>query len=284
MPRDGETLHALRSQSMLGGKGANQAVAARRAGARVAFFGAVGDDADGRELLATLKEAHIDVSDVAIRVAESTGTAVVIVDSAGDNVIVVSAGTNGSLDLTYLEAAWPLIRSASLLLVQGEIPAKVNRAAIELGAGAGLRVVVNLAPYQDLSEIIGHADPLVVNEVEAGQLLGVSIASAEAALDAARALADRARSAVVTLGAQGAVAAAGGRAEHLPAPDVAEVLDTTGAGDAFVGVLSAALLRGHGLFDASATGVKAASSAVRHYGAAAAYPDFSQLFPVQEAW
>jgi ribokinase len=285
LPRDGETLHALGSAVALGGKGANQAVAARLAGVPAAFFGAVGDDADGQELLAALRAADVGVRDVAARRGQRTGAAVVIVDQAGDNVIVLAAGANGSVDQGYLDRAWPLIRAAaSVLLVQGEIPAEVNRAAIGLAARDGIRVVVNLAPYQELGPVTGHADPLVVNEVEAGQLLGTAIPSLTAALDAAHALARRARSVVITLGAQGAVAAvAGGRAEHVPAPFVAEVVDTTGAGDAFVGVLSAALLRGHGLFEAAAIGVQAASSAVRQHGAAASYPDFSRLFPAKEA-
>jgi ribokinase len=282
LPRDGETLHALSFESTLGGKGANQAVAARRAGARVALFCAVGDDPDGQEVLAALRAADVDVSDVRVRSAERTGTAVVLVGPAGDNVIVVAAGANGSVDRSYLDAAWPLIRSASLLIVQGEIPAAVNSAAIGLAARDGIRAVVNLAPYQDLGAAIGLADPLVLNEVEAGQLLGTRIGSVDEALAAAGTLAGRARSVVITLGAHGAVVGATGKAEHLPAPHVAEVVDTTGAGDAFVGVLSAALLRGHPLFEAAAVGVEAASSAVRYPGAAAAYPDFSELFPAKE--
>jgi len=282
LPRDGETLHALSFDSTLGGKGANQAVAARRAGARVALFCAVGDDPDGREVLAALRAGDVDVSDVSVRGAERTGTAVVLVGPVGDNVIVVAAGANGSLDRPYLDAAWPLIRSADLLIVQGEIPAGVNSDAIGRAARDRIRAVVNLAPYQDLGAAIGLADPLVVNEVEAGQVLGARIRSIDEALDAAGTLAGRARSAVITLGAHGAVVGAAGKTEHLPAPHVAEVVDTTGAGDAFVGVLSAALLRGHSLLEAAAVGVEAASSAVRQQGAAAAYPDFSRLFPAKE--
>jgi ribokinase len=203
---------------------------------------------------------------------------VVLVGPTGDNVIVVAAGANGSMDRRYLGAAWPLIRSASLLIVQGEIPAEVNSAAIGLAARDGIRAVVNLAPYQDLGAAISVADPLVVNEVEAGQLLGTRIDSIDEATDAARTIAGRVRSVVITLGALGAVVGAAGKAEHRPAPHVAEVVDTTGAGDAFVGVLSAALLRGHSLLEAAAVGVEAASSAVRYPGAAAAYPDFSGLF------
>ena len=282
LPRDGETLHALSFESTLGGKGANQAVAARRAGARVALFCAVGDDPDGREVLAALRAADVDVSDVGVRSAERTGTAVVLVGPTGDNVIVVAAGANGSMDHHYLDAAWPLIRSASLLIVQGEIPAEVNSAAIGLAARDGIRAVVNLAPYQVLGAAISVADPLVVNEVEAGQVLGTRIGSIDEAADAARAIAGRVRSVVITLGALGAVVGAAGKAEHLPAPHVAEVVDTTGAGDAFVGVLSAALLRGHSLLEAAAVGVEAASAAVRYPGAAAAYPDFSRLFRAPE--
>ena len=211
LPRAGETLHALGSPVALGGKGANQAVAARLAGVPTAFFGAVGDDADGCELLAALRAADVGVRIVVARRGQPTGSAVVIVDEAGDNVIIVAAGANGSVDQDYLDRAWPLIRTAaSVLLVQGEIPAEVNRAAIGLAARDGIRVVVNLAPYQELDPVTGHADPLVVNEVEAGQLLGTAISSVAAALDAAHALARRARSVVITLGAQGAVAAVAG--------------------------------------------------------------------------
>ena len=105
LPRDGETLQALGSQVALGGKGANQAVAARLAGVPVTFFGAVGDDADGQELLAALRAADIGVSEVVAQGAQRTGAAVVIVDAAGDNVIIVAAGANGSVDQGYLDQA-----------------------------------------------------------------------------------------------------------------------------------------------------------------------------------
>ncbi|WP_329454463.1 ribokinase [Streptomyces sp. NBC_01497] len=280
-PAPGETVLGGPVVTGLGGKGANQAVAAVRAGATGRFLATVGDDSDGRELLRSLAAADVDTTLVEHVAQAPTGTALITVDAAGENQIVVVAGANTATGAARVRAASEAVRAADVVVAQGEIPV----AAIEEIAAAGPRLfVLNLAPYVKVSlEVLTRVDVLVVNATEAGQILGSTTPSgADEALEAVRALAGIARNAVVTLGGDGAVLAgpaARGRtgARHIPVPCAVPVVDATGAGDAFVGVLAARLAAGDALDEAAASAVQAATATVRVRGAAPAYPDFAAL-------
>ena len=249
-PEPGETVLGEGLARLAGGKGANQAMAAAAAGADVAMVGAVGDDDAGRAYLRRLQGAGVDTSAIAVLDDEPTGTALIVVGDGAENSIVVVPGANGRV----ADAALATVEEMTpddVLLVQLEIPLDTVSAACERAAARDVRVVLNIAPYADLpAAVIQVADPLVANEHEA-QLLGHTGA--------------RPRSRLVTLGAHGAVWDDLG----LPAVEVPddEVLDTTGAGDAFCGALAAALARGEDRESALRGALAAGADAVRHLGA-----------------
>lgn len=288
-PRPGETVFGRPGDTSLGGKGANQAVAAALTGARTAFVGMVGEDAQGALVRATLAAHGVDVSGLRVSPRSPTGRAYISVNAAAENTIVVVSGANADLTPTALGRGLPALLASGdgnpLVLTQGELPAETVDAVALACRGRGARFVLNLAPVIPVSrETLRTADPLVVNEHEAAALLGVDVrglsADVDAALDAARDLVrHHAASAVVTLGAQGAVAADGDRAWHEAAPPVARVVDSTGAGDAFVGALAASLASGGELADAVHLGVRAGSLAVAAAGTVASYRALRSLRP-----
>ncbi len=253
LPREGETVLATGYAEHGGGKGANQALAAARAGARVAMVGAVGRDAAGRRLRAALADAGVDVT----RVREDdapTGRAWIEVDDAGANRIVVVPGANAALRPADLPA--PADVAAAWWVVQREVPDATVAAALAAARAAGVRTLANLAPAGPVpDDVLALCDAVVVNEHEAAVVLGeADAAEADAGTaDAeapetearrARALAARAGGWVVlTLGARGALLATAGGVERVPGYAVRPV-DTTGAGDAFVGALAARLAAG----------------------------------------
>lgn len=274
LPALGETVLATALTKQPGGKGANQAVAAARMGARVTFVGCVGNDDDGTLMLRQLRAEGIDTSEVEVLGAHSSGLAIVYVVRNGDNSIAVVPGANSQLSATRVRRVVSSRASrGSVVVVQQEIPADAVRAAVAAADASGARVILNAAPAGGPAhELLGLCDPLVVNENEAGHLVGSAVNDRAAALRAADELARRARSVVITLGADGAVWSDGRRASHVPAPAVADVADTAGAGDAFVGVLATVLADGEGLGAAVEAGVLAGSYAVAHTGAQSSYP------------
>lgn len=274
-PVPGETVGGGSVLSGLGGKGANQAVAAARAGARARILATVGVDEHGTSLVRALSEAGVDASSVEQASGVPTGMALITVNDTGENQIVVVSGANEATTAQRVRDARPLLARADVVVTQGEIPVG---AIEELVAAGPALTVLNLAPYVPVSAAaLAQVDFLVVNETEAGQLLGIPAPPDVAqALDAVGALARVSRHAVITLGANGAVFAGHGPAEHVPVAEPVEVVDATGAGDAFVGVLAAHLARGAELAVAVAHGVEAATRTVQVSGAAQSYPDFLQ--------
>jgi ribokinase len=272
LPRPGETLpgHAFRSTP--GGKGANQALAARRAGADVALYGATGDDAFATAALALLRRDGVDLSGVRV-VDAPTGVAMIHVAADGENAITVVPGANALVTADFV----PSIDPAGTLVMQLEIPIVTVTALARAARARRTRVVLNAAPAMPLpAELTGAIDVLVVNEQEAAMVaneLGLSAAPA----DFARGWAARFGSAtVVTLGAQGLVAATRGGVVALRAPSV-DVVDTVGAGDALVGALAAALDRGAALLRALREGVAAGSLACSRRGAQDAMPTRAEI-------
>lgn len=284
-PTPGETVLATSLLKQPGGKGANQAVAAARLGAPVSLIACVGDDADGAALRAALRSEGVDTAHLQTASAEPTGLALVSVDDSGENCITVVPGANFAIDVEHVRAAVTmLVREAcgGLVVVQGELPFEIIQASVGVAHEAGARVILNLAPYRTMpDETIALCDPLVVNEAEAAAMVGRPVHDAESAARAAGELLQTAHSVVITLGADGAFWAdseASGHARTSGAPDV---VDTTGAGDAFVGALAVLLASGGSLEEAVKLGVLAGTYAVASAGAQSSYPRRADLEPMR---
>jgi ribokinase len=271
-PRPGETVLGLGHYSGGGGKGANQAVAAARAGAAVAMIGTVGDDDHGRGLVRLLEAEGLDTTEVGVDPAEPTGLAVITLDEAAENVIVVSPGANHALGRDRVAASRHLA-GAKVVLAQLEVPIGAVDAAAKACTGL---FCLNPAPAQELApELLARVDVLVVNRSELGALTGVMADRPEWAGTTAR-LIEGPKIVVVTMGGEGAVMVAGSEVTHLESPTV-EVVDTTGAGDAFCGVLAAALAGGIPMEAAVRRAVAAGALATTRPGAQAAMPRLSEI-------
>jgi ribokinase len=277
LPAPGETVLGGEATVGSGGKGGNQAVAASLLGARTAIVARVGRDDDGRALAKDLAEAWVDTTEL-VATNTRTGLAFVLVDAAGQNAIVVAPGANDLLEPgTTSRAVRDLVESGGVVVTQAEIPAASFEAAIRAAEQAGARAVVNLAPYRPLpGDLLALCDPLVVNESEASGLLGRDVHGPEQARAAVLALAPRCRSIVVTIGPEGAVVGRGSSVDHVVAEAV-DVVDTTGAGDAFTGALAAVLSAGADLVEAVRIGVRAGTYAVARPGAQASFPRAAQI-------
>lgn len=250
MPEIGETVTGGQFATFPGGKGANQAVAAARLGAAVAMVGCVGDDALGAHLRDGLATEGIDVSHVRIEPGVPSGVALITVDPAGRNTIVVASGANVRLVIADVEAAREMIASSRVMLVQLEVPLEVVLRAAELAHGSGCQVVLDPAPAPeqplpvDLYRCVSVVNP---NEVEAARLAGVTVRDVQSAADAAsRLLAKGCRGVVIKLGDKGAFVAADALREMIPGIAV-DAVDTTAAGDAFAAAMAVALAEGKDL-------------------------------------
>jgi ribokinase len=272
-PQPGETVTNAELSTHNGGKGANQAAAAALLGATVTILGRVGDDEFGEPLVRALEEKGIDTDLVERAPGASTGAAFITVTPDGENAITVAPGANRSLAPEDVDAAAGAIGVARVLVAQMEIPVESVLRAVEVAAERGTRALVNLAPTFEVPRgLLEKLDPLVVNEHEAAFLLGSAVEGVDGALSAAPQLLSLGpRSAVITVGKCGAVFASGDSTGHLPAPEV-DVVDTTGAGDAFVGALATQLARGARLEEAVAYAVRAGAAAVTREGAQGALP------------
>ncbi|MCX4453469.1 ribokinase [Streptomyces sp. NBC_01340] len=270
-PQRGETVTGREFRTIPGGKGAGQAVAAAHAGADVSMIGAVGADAFGSQLRTTLEHSGVDTDH--LRTAEGpSGTAHIVVDDEGGNEIVVIPGANGTVDhLAPGDEA--LITSADALLLQLEIPLAAVLAGAEAARRHGVRTILTPSPVQSLPpELLASIDLLVPNEHEAAALTGLTDPR-----DAATALLDQVPEVVVTLGAAGSLyASRGAEPFTVPAPRVTAV-DSTGAGDTFVGTLAVALAEGRPMRAALAWASTAASMSVQRPGASSSMPYRSEI-------
>lgn len=284
-PVAGETILGSDVVTTPGGKGANQAVAAGRIGGRVAFIGCVGDDDHGALLRASLAGAGVDLAGLRT-VAAPTGNAIIVVTPDGENSIIVSPAANRRVSPQLLDELEPVWAGATVLVVQLEIPIETVAHLVPRAHARGGRVVVNAAPAAALpAEVLAVSDPLVVNESEAEFLLdrGPHTSAASAPSDvAAELLALGPRSVVLTLGSEGAVLlerdddGVPRAAVAVPARKVTAV-DTTGAGDAFVGVLAVELAAGADLEAAVRRATEVAAIAVGRRGAQDSYPTLAEL-------
>ncbi|MEI5583692.1 MULTISPECIES: ribokinase [unclassified Agromyces] len=275
-PLPGETVHSSAFRVALGGKGANQAVAAHLAGARVELVARVGDDPHADVARAAFARFGLPADAVATVPGVPTGVAQITVAETGENTIIVTAGANAAFDVGAVGAEQPRLARAAVALTQGELPVPSIEAVAEGCDAAGVRFVLNLAPPVAVgSATLGVADPLVVNVHEARTIgLGAELADDAPVADwlqvAASAVGAVARSIVVTLGGRGAVAADATGAWSVAAPRV-DAVDTTGAGDAATGVLAAMLAEGRDLSTAVRAAVAAGALAVQRRGTVDSY-------------
>lgn len=279
LPVPGQTVHGREFERLPGGKGANQAVAAARLGASVSFIGCVGDDEFGRSAHELLAAEGIDTQHLHRIAGVSTGVAMILVDDAGQNCIALAAGANAALSIEHVDAAKALIQGAGMLVCQLESPLPVVQHGIALARAAGVPVLLNPAPMQALPpDLLTQVDILVPNETEAAALLGIAPgAGFDAAAAATRLRELGPRTVIVTLGASGVRLASDGIDDmHLEPPRVRAV-DTTGAGDTFIGAYAAARCEGASLIDAIEFAQQAAAISVTRAGALAAMPRRGEL-------
>ncbi|MFE7240720.1 ribokinase [Streptomyces sp. NPDC057580] len=275
-PAPGETVLGSDLAVHPGGKGGNQAVAAARLGARTALLARVGDDAHGRLLLESQREAGVDTGGVLVGGAP-TGVALITVDPSGDNSIVVSPGANARLTPDDIRAAADLLAGARVVSAQLEIPLETV-AEVARTRPPGARFVLNPSPPAPLpDDVLAACDPLVVNEHEARFVLGASTGPGPE--DWARALlALGPQSVVITLGADGALVADGrtDAVARIPSPRV-DAVDTTGAGDAFTAALAWRLSVGEDIATAAAFAVRVGAAAVTREGAQVSFPTAEEV-------
>jgi ribokinase len=280
LPRAGETVVGEGPRSFGGGKGANAAVAAARAGGEVLLVGAVGTDQTGVETLDRLAEEGVDVAGVARLEDAPTGVALIVVDAVGENQIAVGAGANGALGAEAVRAALePRVAELGAVLVSTEIPDEAVLAAVDVAAAAGVRCVLNPAPPTPAVDAsVGRGVLLTPNEGELADLLGRLGESVEGDVAArARALSRLSGAPViVTRGGEGVLIADDEEVVELAAP-AATVVDTTGAGDTFNGVLVARLAAGDDLRRAAELAVAAASISVGTEGAREGMPQAAEI-------
>ncbi len=249
LPRPGETLLADGSAEICGGKGANQAVAAARAGGEVRMIGRVGDDAFAQRLVANLVREGIDCSAVQTTERCASGLAIVAVEASGQNAILVVPGANARVDANDAAAAKGMIESSDVLLVQLEVPIETVLVAVEMARQAGVTVILDPAPaVASFPDRLFDVDLICPNESEAEALLGLPVRSLEEAEAAAKSMRDRgSRHVAITLGDRGTMLVdQTGSAQHVPAVSV-KAVDTTAAGDAFAGALAVYWSEGHSL-------------------------------------
>ncbi|WP_284507142.1 ribokinase [Caballeronia sp. ATUFL_M2_KS44] len=285
LPLPGETLAGRTFAQVPGGKGGNQAVAAARLGAQVAMIGCVGHDANGARLRASLEAEGIDCAALATSEHAPTGVALIIVDDASQNAIVIVAGSNAEVTPASIDAQEAMFARADVIVCQLETPPETVRAALAAGRRLGRTTILNPAPAANAlpDDWFALVDYLIPNELEAATLTGIAIATPDDARRAAHALkAKGARNVVVTLGGQGVFALLDGDADvevdgkHLPSPKV-DAVDTTAAGDTFIGGFAAELARGSAVADAIAFGQRAAAIAVTREGAQPSIPHRAEV-------
>nr|WP_029590013.1 ribokinase [Franconibacter pulveris] len=272
-PSPGETVTGSHYQVAFGGKGANQAVAAGRSGADIAFIACVGSDDTGARVRQQLVQDKVDVAPVSVIEGESTGVALIFVNGEGENVIAIHAGANAALTPALVEAQHERIAQASALLMQLESPVKSVLAAACIAQQNQTRVILNPAPARKLSdELLALVDIITPNETEAEKLTGIAVKNDDDAAKAAAALhAKGIGTVIITLGSRGVWASVNGEGQRVPGFKV-KAIDTIAAGDTFNGALLTALLEEKPLAEAIRFAHAAAAIAVTRPGAQPSVP------------
>ena len=273
LPRPGETVIGGVFMMNPGGKGANQAVAASRAGGDVTFVTKVGNDLFGEKSAEMYKTEGLNVDYIFTDPANPSGIGMIFVDAKGENCISVASGANGTLGTSEIESARDAIESSYLILMQLEIPAESVAKAARIASEKGVKVVLNPAPAQTLSpELLRFVDIIIPNETEAEILTGIKVTDETSAESAARKLGESGiRTVIVTLGSKGALIKDGDNIVKVDAVPVIPV-DTTAAGDTFCGAFCVGLSEGKSVIDSVRFGCKAAAISVTRRGAQASTP------------
>ena len=274
VPRPGETIFGSHFDLGFGGKGANQAVAARRCGAEVAMVARVGDDLFGPATLRNFEALGIDANHVHVTVGCSTGVAPILVDSDGQNRIIVVKGANDRLAPADVDEAAAVIAGADLLILQLEVPLDTVYHAAELARARGVRCILNPAPGRPLDmDRLAHVDYLVPNETEAELITGLPVRSIDDAVRCAARMREAGiRRVIVTLGSRGALLSGPEGSVHVPEVGVRTV-DTTGAGDAFIGSFAAFLAEGLDEIEAVRRANHYAAISTTRVGTQKSFPD-----------
>jgi len=278
LPKPGETISGGAFSTAAGGKGANQAVAAARAGAEVGLVARVGEDSFGEQAISGFIDDGIDVQHVTRDPSAPSGVALIFVDERGENCIAVAPGANAGLTPNDVEAAEDLIIGADVVVMQLETPLETVERAAALAREHSVRVILNPAPAQPLSdEILGNVSILTPNESEAELLTGIRVEDDAGAEEAARALVARGvKTVILTLGSRGAFVFESGSGELVPGFEV-DAVDTTAAGDVFNGSLAVGLAEGMPLTGAVRFANAAAALSVTKLGAQPSAPTRSEI-------
>jgi len=278
IPAKGETILGGEFIMTPGGKGANQAVAAAKLGTEVYFVAKLGEDIFGRQSLSNFQKVGINTDYVGQTKETPSGVALIAVDDAGDNVIVVAPGANLKLTPDDVKKAQSTIASSGAVAAQLEVPLETVEFAARLANDAGVPFILDPAPAQKLSDdLLRMVDVLTPNETEAEILTGIKVTDENTAMNATKDLLERGVKAVIlTMGSKGYILATKDGAEFVPSIKV-DVVDTTAAGDAFTGALGVGLARGKTLKDAALFANYVAALSVTKMGAQSSMPDAGQV-------
>lgn len=276
-PTAGETIEGDFFLQAMGGKGANQALAAHRLGGDVKFITCLGDDANGQNTLRYYEQEGLDVSDALIVSDVPTGTAMILVNREGENIIVITPGANNELSPDYILKIEEEISLASIVVLQMEIPIETVKKVCEVAAKWDTKILLNVAPARDIdSALLKLVDILVVNETEIERISGKTIAALgeEGVIDSL--LQRGAKTVILTLGRSGCIVKNRDISQHVPAFQV-EAVDTTAAGDTFCGALVARLSRGVDLVEAVKFATAASAICVTRMGAQPSIPTDDEI-------
>ena len=270
----GETLHVSEKSSAAGGKGANQAVSAQRSGADVSFIGAVGVDDGGKFMLETMKNEGIDLPQVEKRADVDTGAATIMLDKSGQNSILVDAGANATVDAEQIKKASETIKNSDYIIAQFETPIPATIEAFKIAKKNGVTTILNPAPASEVSdELLSVTDIIAPNETESAAITGIEVDNEENMLKTADYFRNKGvKMTLITLGERGVFYCDGNRHGLVPA-HIVKAVDTTGAGDTFIGAMSSVLKPDMSNIDEAIDyGQKASSITVQNLGAMPSIP------------
>lgn len=275
-PKPGETINSLNYKEVPGGKGANQAAAASKLDAKVAMIGKVGADEHGEILLNTLDKYGVDTKH--IKKEGTTGKAFIHVNSEGENNIVLVPGANHKMTKEDIDTNLGLIQESDLLILQMEIPIPVVEYALKIGKKLNKKIILNPAPAQKIDRnLLKNIHTLIPNESELEILTGLPVESKEQIEEAAKSLiALGVNQVIVTLGSKGSLLVDKNTTQYVPALKV-DAVDTTAAGDSFVGAYSSKLIEGYTAYDAAVFATKVAAITVTREGAQSSLPTIEDI-------